>query len=85
MSGHHGAMKDQVDRYRELATDYGIDPKLVVPKSIPDLPKIDRKTISSIIPAGAGPKGKPERLAPGYAEPAAPAVDHKRVRELLGM
>jgi len=81
MGATHGAYREEAERYGELADAYGIPREKIVPK-IGDLPKIDRKTISSITPAGAGPKGAPEKSS---VAPTAPAVDHKRVRELLGL
>ena len=60
MGATHSAYKEEAERYGELASAYGIPPEKIVPK-IGDLPKIDRKTISSITPAGAGPKGAPEK------------------------
>lgn len=74
MGATHGEFKEQAERYREIATDYGIRPELVVPKTIPDLPKIDRKTISSITPAGPGPRGAPETSTLTTAPAAAPAA-----------
>jgi hypothetical protein len=72
MGATHGAYKEEADRYGELADAYGLPRDKIVPK-IGDLPKIDRKTISSITPAGPGPKGKPERSSLTPAPAAAPA------------
>lgn len=84
MQPMHTAYTEQADRYREIATQYGVAPEKVVPKNIADLPKIDRKTISSITPAGPGPKGAPERssVAPAAAAPAPAAAGGARPRTI---
>jgi hypothetical protein len=73
MSEYHGAFKDAADHYTELAQSYGIPPEKVVPKVPDDILRIDRKTISSITPAGPGPKGAPEKSSLTTAPAAAPA------------
>jgi len=70
MAEYHEGYKEAGARYTDIASRMGIDPKLIVP-DIGEMPRIDRKTISTIIPAEAGPRGRPERTVPGAAAPAA--------------
>jgi hypothetical protein len=79
MTETHKNYERAADRFGTIAGKMGIDPELIVPKVDP-LPKIDRKAISSITPAGAGPRGAPERSSLTTAAPARPPGGGRTIR-----